>query len=622
MTPTGRNRDIRYINTEIPPFEMPIIQGSRYQAQVPDTLDLAERASHAIHGLTASTDPEANFEIYWRVCFGWKPPAMYHDWNDHVEFKYYAPSMLLRLACGSDESWEVEWQRMANLLQMQGPDGLLYTPIIGRPWGEEFGSGGESYERHVGDQMMDLAMHGRYVESAAVYHALTGDSQWEKLARRMVSALHRLAIDKGEYAFFDKHIYAPGEKAVEGPLPVPPSISHNYIWLGHGLTTCYRMTGCEEALDLAYKLARFFALGHSGFVGPDGEFRLTSSDTDVKKGSGCVHFHTNTLMRMHMLDAGIARGDKAMVELAQRGYRYARNHPESETLMGYFPENLGPMDAPFMRKSLEICDVADMIYLALRQSTEGLADCWDDVDRWVRNIFAEMQLLETGWAYEYSQHHGRPKQAPWNPRYTTSDKVPERCRGAWGGWGAPNDWQGDPMSSVMACCVGNAAMQLYRVWRDMLGWDKAKNRLSIHLLLNRASPWADIHSHIPHRGQVEVQLKRDCEVALRIPEWSTPNDCGINVNGSKRPPVWEGRYAVVEAKKGEIVTLHCPISERGETLRIVERNYKVVIRGNDIVAIDPPGTHHPLFQRTRCRQYETQWRTIERFVADEVVKSY
>ena len=100
----SRNPQIEYINPTIPPFELPVSKGERYTDTVPDTLDLAERATHAVHMLTASTDLEANAEIYWRANFGWNPPTMYHDANDWCEYKYYAPSMLLRLACGSKEA--------------------------------------------------------------------------------------------------------------------------------------------------------------------------------------------------------------------------------------------------------------------------------------------------------------------------------------------------------------------------------------------------------------------------------------------------------------------------------------------------------------------------------------
>jgi hypothetical protein len=48
---------IGYINPTIPDFAMPPYEGQRYEAVVPDTLDLAERARLAVNALTEMTDP-------------------------------------------------------------------------------------------------------------------------------------------------------------------------------------------------------------------------------------------------------------------------------------------------------------------------------------------------------------------------------------------------------------------------------------------------------------------------------------------------------------------------------------------------------------------------------------
>ena len=54
---------IGYINDEIPAFEVPAYDGERYEAMVPDTLDLQARAALAVNGLTGPTDPKADYEI-------------------------------------------------------------------------------------------------------------------------------------------------------------------------------------------------------------------------------------------------------------------------------------------------------------------------------------------------------------------------------------------------------------------------------------------------------------------------------------------------------------------------------------------------------------------------------
>jgi hypothetical protein len=616
-----RSPDITFINPEVPSFDLPQLNGARYTAVVPDTLDLADRAAHAIHGMTATTDPEANCEIFWRVCFGWKPAAMYHDWNDHVEFKYYAPVPLLRLMCDSDEALDVERHWMTNLLQMQGPDGLLYTPLSGRPWGRIFGSGGEMYETELGEQTADLQMLGRSLEAAAVYHDLTGDDRWKELGHNAVRGVRRFFVDQGDFAYLPATLVQPGQEVIDEGIP-PPVLNHCMLWLGHGLVIYHRMTGMEEALELGYKLARFFFLGHSGWVGPEGEFWGFPDGKTNEKQMDLVHFHTNTLVRMLMLDAGIARDDREMIELAQKGYEYGKHNGESETLMGYFPENLGPPENRWSRKTIEVCELADMIYLGLRQSRTGLADCWDDIDCWVRNMFAEMQLLETDWIDDFSNEHGTPMKPPFAPPHNTTDRVPERCHGTWGGWGAPNDWQGDPVLSIMACCVGNASMQLYRLWRDMIQFDPEKQRLTVHLLLNRASAWADIHSHIPNQGRVEVELKRDCELALRLPGYAEAEQFEVSVDGGNCESERHGRYVHVRGRKSQTVVLEFLISEHAKTIRVVDKDYKVVVRGNTIVDIDPPGTHHPMFQRPHYRNDEAGRRTVDRFVSDRIVECY
>ena len=143
---------------------------------------------------------------------------------------------------------DVEWHRMANLLQMRGPDGLLYIPTVGRPWAKDFGGAADMLKTELGDQMMAISMSARMIESAAVYYTLTGDRQWKELVQRKVRALRRLATDRGDYAYYDRAIYAPGEERVEGPVS-PPNITCSSAWLAQGLITAYRLTGDEAVID-------------------------------------------------------------------------------------------------------------------------------------------------------------------------------------------------------------------------------------------------------------------------------------------------------------------------------------------------------------------------------------
>ena len=44
----------------------------------------------------------------------------------------------------------------------------------------------------------------------------------------------------------------------------------------------------------------------------------------------------------------------------------------------------------------------------------------------------------------------------------------------------------------------------------------------------------------------------------------------------------------------------------------------LTFRGNDVVAIDPKGTKHPLYQRERFRTGETVFKKVTRFETEQV----
>ena len=237
-------------------------------------------------------------------------------------------------------------------------------------------------------------------------------------------------------------------------------------------------------------------------------------------------------------------------------------------------------------------------------------------------------MTEVDWVEQFSEQHGIPTDKP----YSTADRVAERYNGSVGGWMRPSDWQGVPDMSAEACCIGNAAIALYKIWRDMIQYDAENRRLKVHLLMNRASAWADVSSHVPYKGLVEVYMKTDCEIALRMPEWGTAENCTCNVNGHPVSAKPEGRYMVLAAGRGDKLEFKFPISEAEETLSFagtsdedgsaIRTEYRVVVRGNEIVDIDPAGKRRPIFQRPHYRKDKTRWKTVNRFVSDTVVGTY
>ena len=120
--------------------------------------------------------------------------------------------------------------------------------------------------------------------------------------------------------------------------------------------------------------------------------------------------------------------------------------------------------------------------------------------------------------------------------HVTSKNVPERSIGAFAGYSRLNDLipdheiaPGDTVDgkTFMHCCLGNGSRAVFYIWRRMIDYNEGQ--LRINLLLNRASPWAEIHSYIPYEGRVDITIKKNLDLKVRIPEWTQPGDVSCRV---------------------------------------------------------------------------------------------
>ena len=158
----------------------------------------------------------------------------------------------------------------------------------------------------------------------------------------------------------------------------------------------FRLLGHDAALTLAGKNLRYL---RRYFFRDDGSFLREPGDDMT------VHFHEHSRAILTMLEYAASSGDDEMMDFALRSFEWVRNlgvHPEGRVssvwqpggpLVGYFPEFVNSVQW----HASEMCNVADMIALAIRFSELGLGDYWDDADRWTRNMFAEGQLQTTDW---------------------------------------------------------------------------------------------------------------------------------------------------------------------------------------------------------------------------------
>lgn len=613
---------IGYLRPEAPAFAVPSYTGTRYEAMVPDTLDLQERARLAIHAMIEATDPLADYEVYWTVDLRSNPVQMR---NKRQMPKFIEAMPLLRTISGSTQNPHVEAKWLEVLLKSLGPDGLYYKTRNGRPWEE---GAFEKLARHGAPA--DLRHYadpfdcGRALSAMTVLARFDAGGPWRESVRRLVDGLDGLALQTDEFATFWPGPFAALKERPAGlELPVGRVDSENSR-VPHGLVHAYRLLGYEPALKLSAKVIRYL---RKHYFGADGSFW-------GRPGEPLAHFHAHAHTLLAMEEYAEVTGDQEMMAFVVQSYEWAKRignnlltapgyrcveNPGSN-LLGYFVEWVNSSEW----EGSETCQVTDMITLALRLSDAGVADYWDDADRWVRNMFAEGQLLTTDWIKRVPEHLSRNVSENALPLtrldpYGTTERVAERNLGAFAGWAAPNDWHVNNGPGIMHCCTGNGGQTIYRVWERILRFEGGK--LRVNLLLNRASPWADVASHIPYTGRLDVHVKASAELSVRIPEWVTPAQTRCQVNGRDRTVTWQGRYAVVGAvEPGDVATLTFPIAERTEVVHIEKQRFTLVRKGNEVVAIDPVGEFNPLYQRQHYRAETTRWRQLERFVSPRVVR--
>jgi hypothetical protein len=173
----------------------------------------------------------------------------------------------------------------------------------------------------------------------------------------------------------------------------------------------------------------------------------------------------------------------------------------------------------------------------------------------------------------------------------------------------------------MQCCTGNCTRALWFLWRDILSFKDGE--LKVNMLLNRASFWADVYSFIPYQGRVEIKVHQACKAVLvHAPEWIATNsdEITVQVGGKPRAFKWQARYLCLgEVGAGEQIVMQCPISERTVQEKMGQVTYTLLVRGNTVVSIAPPGRLCPLFQREYLRDNEPRWRKVQRFVAEKQI---
>jgi len=573
-------------------------RGHFYEAAVPDTLDLAERARLAINALTHLVVPETWYYDVQYVDFGPKgsPPKPLGGFD--ITPKYARSIPWMRTMCGSDAFLDREYGMMKAMLSNVRDDGLLYYPIDGN---------------RVGNSCYP-DINGILALACEIHYQLDGNPQWLDWIGHLAAGLKRVAIRVEDRAYYPPECsidpqgkwhwnirgkisnYNPPEEPTFDTQGLEGCVKFEQGYAMRGLARACQYSQDQEAARVLEMLTRFCTkpgLWVDTWKTPWEGYRGN------EHGVWCCHFHGNTSPLLALLDVAELQKDCRLKAIVREAYEHGVRN--GVVRMGWFPGRLGPSGSG--EPSSEPDALAEMIELAARLSDAGLGEYWDDVDAVVRNHLAESQFCNLD---------GMRRMAKGGP---LEDRVGEFL----GGYNYPTVTAMGPQ--VSACCTANGSMGLYYAWHGITRFSDGV--ATVNLFLNRASKWMDVNSYLPYDGKVELHNKEARTALVRVPNWVEMNEVKCFVNGRITRPAASRRYLVFEGlRKGETIRLEFPNPETTDHYTIGNRVYRIRFRGSTVIDIEPKlkdPAQLSLYERADLTATDAPTRTVRRFVADNIL---
>ncbi len=566
--------------------------GARYQAVVPDTLDLAERARLAVHGLTSFLNPRAGFAPYGHTYFNGQPPYLSDmpggppNWGKIAESLIYA-----RLMCGSEENLDVDARTL---------EGMLASPwMVVNPEAPTPVSCGIQALLAVYQLDPHPALKAR-IDAKADSHLSAAKS-----------------VGQGAYYYTRSSDLQETVLGVFGDW-MPVFIGGRAI---RPLTRWAALSGDAKYRDFAGKLSVF--LLSPRFWAAEAEPKVVVS---ADHGHFSGHHHSYTQGLMGLLWQAEAAHDARREQFVREAYEYLRNFGIAR--IGLFGEG---------------CTVGDMTQLAIKLSDIGSGDYWDDADQYLRNHLAELQITDAGLlARAVAQMpQGRGKNdtthGPYDPKNESNERVIERNVGVFMSDATHPTLIPEHCLLYTICCTGNCTPALYAAWEATLRC--RAGAAQVNLLLNRASQWFDVESSLPYEGKVVVRNKTARSLAVRIPRWVEMRSVLCRVNKADAAPVVAGRYLVLSRIEPlDVVTLTFPLETTTEAYTLKWRQsefwkestnpgpswqppkepsrYVCTFRGNTLVDITPrdAGPGYPLYVRGSIKAGQAPTLQVTRYL--------
>lgn len=552
--------------------------------EVPDTLNLADRAAIAMNAMTGVADEDKGYIPFFSGFFASDPAWMRHgNWDYGSSHGRLIDSMtLVRAMTGTEEGREIENHYKENFLTFFKEDGLSYRQ---NTFSQEFikasGAAFEESASMIDQRAVLLGLTTWFID--------TNNEEVKDRADKLVAALKRIACKERESWYYPASEYTthgwPSFDAVVTRLcPDPCAMWGRQV---NPLIRYYQNTGSRDAFELCGNFVANIVY-RSGAFAEDGSW---NAGLGYRNG----HFHT----RMGTL-ASVARyaeftHDSFLLNWVKKCYDWGLSRC---TTFGWTPGDLHDQEYEH-----ETCTLVDAIGTSITLARNGYPEYWGTAEKFLRNQLTEAQILDTGWI---KQSDSKDNDIPGD---TTYFKVADRLRGAFAGYSAPNDFvysgqkgRGHIMD-VQTCCVASGTRGLYNGWNNII--TKDRNRVSVNMLLNRSSRWADVLSFLPHEGKIEIHAREDMdELCVRIPEYVPYGSVSVRIARqtetvvvSARELPWIKKFFLKLSgiRKGETVTVEFPVVMRKTIETAVDDVYEAAWAGDNVINITPGGEYYPLY---------------------------
>ena len=549
----------------------------------PDTYELQDAARLAAMSMLARMDLQRGGQPFFRIYPFANPPRAEHEkWDDgDMTGRYTEALIMARRMTGMpmDPRENILHAYLASLFDPA--DGLCYT------------RGTEWTPRRACLFSQSTAMLG-----LLAWYRETGSPQARRLLDRHFEGLTRLAVDRGDYAYFPKYEYD-GRQFVDEPKgkDAPPWYGGRLIL---PLVEYWQLAGRADVREFLEKLIHYVTQV-SDFIKPDGE---------VERGEGWWgHLHSTMDMTTGIAEFGRLTNRPELVAWAKRVYDWiGRTHT---TRYGWVADVSGG-------HICESCAIASRIRLGLALYRAGAADPFGEIDRHLRNQLLESQFVDLDFLAPL---------APQTPRTERATYAGIDCmiRGTFQCWGTANDLIGN--DDIEGCGAGGGVQGLALAWNTQTEWRDVRGgkELRIHLLFNRTvhgpteAPLtsgtpvaAQIWSWLPYEGRVAVVAHRPlARLAVRLPDGADLNGMRVrrSTHNLESAAALDGQYVTVSnISEGERTDVLFRLKEYDTVETAAGTRYQVHWKGSVVLGLEPKGARVPLYNhRASLREGKAPW---------------